>query len=133
MIHNRIIHDALRATDPDETRLVRSQPPGTVTLITTDAGRKNAFLNSLPEGRTEAACIRHDGTPYWLVQAPTEEAQRALRRLGWVEVPASDNPTQGRTDRLKNRPKEGANRPDRKPATRGSFRPCRPRRREQDG
>jgi len=133
MNNDRFLHRALRAADPDEMRLVRSSRPGAVTLITADAGQKNAVLESLPDGRTEAACIRHNGTPYWLVQTPTEEAQRVLRRLGWAEVPTPNNSTKGRSEPAMSRREKEEIRRERGPALQGNFRSCWRRRGKRDG
>ena len=133
MNNDRFLHRALRAADPDEMRLVRSSRPGAVTLVTADAGQKNAVLESLPDGRTEAACIRHDETSYWLVQTPTEEARRALRRLGWAEVPRPNNSTKGRSEPAMSRREKGETRRERGPASQGNFRSCWRRRGKRDG
>lgn len=123
--HNRYAHDALRSMQPDEMRLARGRHSCTVTLITSSARQKRAFARTLPDGRKRVSCIQQGETSFWLVQAPSEEARRALRRLEWVVLPSSESSAEGRAEPLKSRPEEGS-RPNRAPASRQNFRPCRP-------
>lgn len=127
MIHDRFIRDALRAADPDEMRLVRGRQcgphSGTMTLITTSDCRKNAFVDGLPDGRRNVSCIQHDGTYFWLVQAPSRAVQKALRQLGWTELPSSESSTEARAEPLKSRP-EGRVPRERGPKACGQRRLC---------
>ena len=137
MIHDRFIHDALRAADPYEMRLIRGRQcgphSGTMTLITTSDSRKEMFADSLRDGRKDVSCIQHDGMYFWLVQAPSGAVRRALRRLGWIEIPDPDRPAEGPEESHGGGAGKDGGRPCRAPVSRQNFRPRRPRRRKSGG